>query len=377
MYEYFKEDINIDQDVDFYLPEGFMELAYQRQAVLSAKKILEAYNGVFLADVVGLGKTFISALLLQQLPGRKLIICPPVLADYWRATLFEFGVPQCRIESLGQIDRVLREGADRYDYVLIDEAHRFRNEATQSFETLHKICAGKKVILVSATPLNNKLEDILALLKLFQPAKKSSIPGVKNLQSFFDKLRLTLEATRKSVDGDRSDPIYIQALNEASAQVRREVLNHIMVRRTRTEIKNYFSEDLEGQGLSFPKLAAPERIVYQFDEATGQVFDDTIALLKEFQYARYAPLLYLKHEVGILEQQSQHNVRGFMKGVLVKRLESSFYAFKKTVRRFIESYERFIDMFRSGTVYISKKFDVYDLPFSLKLPSSTGSSANF
>ncbi len=361
LYEYFKEDINIDQDVDFYLPEGFMELAYQRQAVLSAKKILEAYNGVFLADVVGLGKTFISALLLQQLPGRKLIICPPVLADYWRATLFEFGVPQCRIESLGQIDRVLREGAARYDYVLIDEAHRFRNEATQSFETLHKICAGKKVILVSATPLNNKLGDILALLKLFQPAKKSSIPGVKNLQSFFDKLRLALEATRKSVDGDRSDPVYIQALNEASAQVRSKVLNHVMVRRTRTEIKNYFSEDLEGQGLSFPELAAPERIVYQFDEATGQVFDDTIALLKEFQYARYAPLLYLKHEVGVLEQQSQHNVRGFMKGVLVKRLESSFYAFKKTVRRFTESYERFIGMFRSGAVYISKKFDVYDL----------------
>ncbi len=76
MYEYFKEDINLDEETDFNLPPGFMDLAYQRQAVLSAKKVLEAYGGVFLADVVGLGKTFISALLLQQLPGRKLIVCP-------------------------------------------------------------------------------------------------------------------------------------------------------------------------------------------------------------------------------------------------------------------------------------------------------------
>ena len=138
-------------------------------------------------------------------------------------------------------------------------------------------------------------------------------------------------------------------------------MNHVMVRRTRTEIKNYFSEDLEAQGLSFPELAAPERIVYTFDETTGRTFDDTIALLKEFQYARYVPLLHLKLEVSGQAQQAQYNVRGFMKGVLVKRLESSFYAFKKTVRRFIESYETFIQMFRSGAVYISKKFDVYDL----------------
>ena len=83
LYEYFKEDINIEEDIEFSLPEGFMDLTYQKQAVLSAKKILEAYNGVFLADVVGLGKTFITALFLQKLPpGRKLIICPPVLTDY-------------------------------------------------------------------------------------------------------------------------------------------------------------------------------------------------------------------------------------------------------------------------------------------------------
>ena len=82
LYEYFKEDINIDQQTEIDFPEGFMDLEYQKQAVTSAKKILDGYNGVFLADVVGLGKTYISALLAQQLQGGKLIICPPVLKEY-------------------------------------------------------------------------------------------------------------------------------------------------------------------------------------------------------------------------------------------------------------------------------------------------------
>ena len=89
LYEYLKEDINVDQEVEFDLPDGFLNLEYQRQAAVSAKKILEAYNGVFLADVVGLGKTYIAGLLAQQLAGRKLVICPPVLQDYWSDTFAE------------------------------------------------------------------------------------------------------------------------------------------------------------------------------------------------------------------------------------------------------------------------------------------------
>ncbi len=79
IYEYLEEDINLEDQFDPFLPDGFMKLKYQSQAAIQAKKILEAYNGVFLADVVGLGKTFITALLLQQIQGRTLVVCPPVL----------------------------------------------------------------------------------------------------------------------------------------------------------------------------------------------------------------------------------------------------------------------------------------------------------
>ena len=82
LYEYFYEDINIDLETDFQTPEGFIDLEYQKQFVISAGKILDAYNGVFLSDVVGVGKTYIASLLAQQPKLKsewKLIICPPVL----------------------------------------------------------------------------------------------------------------------------------------------------------------------------------------------------------------------------------------------------------------------------------------------------------
>ena len=97
-------DIKTDLEYNSYLPAGFMDLEYQRQAVISAKKILDSFNGVFLADVVGLGKTFISSLLAQQLAGHKLIICPPVLKEYWEDTLRDFGVSGHKVESMGKLE---------------------------------------------------------------------------------------------------------------------------------------------------------------------------------------------------------------------------------------------------------------------------------
>ena len=93
IYEYLQEDINLQDKYDAFLPEGFMKLQYQEQAVVQALKKLEEFNGVFLADVVGLGKTFIAAQLLQQIRGRILVICPPVIRDYWKESLLEFRVP--------------------------------------------------------------------------------------------------------------------------------------------------------------------------------------------------------------------------------------------------------------------------------------------
>jgi len=355
LYEYFKEDLNIDQEIDINVPDDFMNLQYQQQAIVSAKKILEAYKGVFIADVVGLGKTYICAMLAQQLAGGKLVICPPHLVEYWQDTFFDFEVSKAEFISMGKLDGILEKDPDRYDTIFIDEAHRFRNEYTQMFEKMAEITRGKQVVLVTATPLNNKFNDIFSQIKFFQSPKRSTIPGVVNLENFFKKWERALN------EFDRSEPEYMQVIHSGSEEIREKVLKHIMVRRTRSEIKNYFSKDITEQGLFFPEVTDPIRLIYEFNEEIGSVFNETIGELKKFSYSRYKSFSYLKIQPSIFEMQSQVNVGGFMKGILVKRLSSSFYAFKKSVGRFIKSYEEFIEMFDNGRVLISKTVDVYDL----------------
>ena len=355
IYEYMQEDINLEEKFESFLPEGFLKLDYQEQAVRQAIKKLEEYNGVFLADVVGLGKTFITAQLLQQIRGKILVICPPVLKEYWEQSLMDFRVP-AKVESLGKLEHIIRKGIDQWDYIVVDEAHRFRNEATQSYADLLDICRGKKIILVTATPLNNTIDDIFAQLKLFQAPKNSSIPGIINLEKFFNRLRKKLKKF------DKHEPDYQDMIREVSKEIREKVLKHVMVRRTRNDVVNYFKKDIEQQGLVFPEMQDPQKIIYEYEGEIEMIFNETIRLLTEFRYARYVPLLYYTGKgLTEFEKQQQRNVGGFMKGILVKRLESSFFAFKQSVQRFIKSYERFIKMYSDGTVYISKKVNVYDL----------------
>ena len=356
VYEYMQEDINLQDSIISFLPDGFMDLQYQKQAVIQALKKLEEYNGVFLADVVGLGKTFIAAQLLQQVHGRILVICPPVLKHYWESSLHNFKVA-AKVESLGKLNHIVKFGIDRFDYVVVDEAHRFRNENTQAYADLLDICRGKKVILLTATPINNTIDDVFSQLKLFQASRNSTIPGIPNLEEFFKGLR------GRYKDLDKSDPEYRMALKEVSKEIRERVLKHVMVRRTRTDVLTYFKKDTESRGLVFPEIQDPERITYCFDGAIEQVFNQSIELLLDFRYARYTPLLYYVGEKQLteFERQQQRNIGAFMKGVLIKRLESSFFAFRQTLDRFIQSSERFIEMLDKGIVYISNSVDVYDL----------------
>lgn len=361
LYEYFKEEINEDKNETWeeMLPDGFMKLQYQTDAVVQAKKILKAYNGVFIADVVGLGKTFICAMLAQRLKGRKLIICPPVLKEYWERTLQQFEVP-AKVESLGKLDSILEDEdlIKNVKYIFIDEAHRFRNQKTESFQKLHEICYNKKVILITATPQNNYSSDIANQIYLFQPKNNSAIiPNNKNIEAFFNRLDSKLKRLDKGTEE------YSETLKANSEIIRDQVLRNVMIRRTRNEIMEYYKEDLEKQGLKFPELGDPEKIIYTYNDDIEAVFNHTIESIQNLTYARYKPLTYLdnvpKKVASLLV--SQRNMSGFMKSILVKRLESSFEAFKRTLHRFIKSYEKFLKMCLDGEVYISKKVDVYDL----------------
>ncbi len=358
LYEYFKGQLNLPEEIeDIYLPPGFKKLRYQEEAVLTAKNTLEAYGGVFLSDVVGLGKTYMSALLARELEGRSLVIAPPSLLDdknpgSWPNVFHDFGVRGHYCASLGKLDDLLKRDISKYKNVFIDESHRFRTESTQSFEKLAQICRGKRVILVSATPLNNTPRDILSQIKLFQNAKKSTIPNQANLEAFFASLERKLRGLDRKSDREQ----YFQTVQSNAKETREKILKYLMVRRTRNEIKKYYEADLKGQGLKFPEVSDPEPLFYKFRKSESEKFLETLKLVTgPFKYARYKPLEYYTGRRDEGELQSQKNLAKFMMILLVKRLESSFFAFGNTLSRFIDSYERVIREYRNGYVYVSKK----------------------
>jgi len=358
LYEYFKEDLSQHDEMLFkYLPAEFKQLEYQEQAVLNAKKILEQYGGVFISDVVGLGKTYISAMLAGQIDGRTLVIAPPVLLDKtnpgsWRNIFSDFRV-HADFESVGKLDALIKNGTEKYRNIIIDEAHRFRTEDTATYEKLAEICRGKRVMLVTATPYNNSPKDILSQIKLFQKSRKSTIPNLLDLEQFF----AGLERKLKKLDRQKDYAEYIKTVRENSREIREKVLKYLMVRRTRSEISKYFGEDLARQKLKFPDVEKPHAVLYELNDEEDKAFTRTIELVaRKFKYARYTPMLYYKGGISQLEEQSQRNMGKFMKILLIKRLESSFYAFRNSLDRFSHSYKQFLEELDKGYVYVSKKY---------------------
>ena len=212
------------------LPQNFKKLQYQEDAVFTAQQMLKTYGGVFIADVVGLGKTFISALLALQLDGRCLVIAPPNLLDEnspgsWSRVFRDFCIPGHQCVSIGKLEETLKQGVDFYKYVFIDESHRFKGDATQRYEWLTQICQNKGVILVSATPYNNTLDDIYSQLKLFQPPRNSTIPGLPNLEAFFEHLRKRLKGLHRLDDAER----YVAVVEKNAQELRDRVLKYMAV----------------------------------------------------------------------------------------------------------------------------------------------------
>lgn len=329
LYEYFIEEIG-ENRISVHIPEGFMRLRYQEDAVIEAIKILERHGGVLISDVVGLGKTYVAAMMGKTLKGRKLFIVPPVVKDTWEKVLEDFDYPRSDVvESMGMLENLIeRDDIHDFDYIFVDEAHQFRNNESKRFTNLKEICFNKKVILITATPHNNTILDIAHLIELFQdPSNSSVVPNETNLDLYFKDLRNRLAVTKNT-------DLYASELKSVSEEVRNKVLRHVMVRRTRSDIKKFYSDDIETQGLKFPETPDPVMVAYTYREKMEKNFNETIELISKIKYARYAPLLYLKDEKLLNEKKSgQLNMIGFIKTMLVKRLESSIFAFRETINR--------------------------------------------
>ena len=133
------------------LPDDFQDLEYQRQAVIAARKIPDAHNGVFLADVVGLGKTFIASMLLQKPAGPQTDNLPACFETLLgRSAPGHFMFIRSGVVSSGKLPEITDYA--KYSYIVVDESHRFRNEKTQSYELLKKFVSAKSNPIIRNAP---------------------------------------------------------------------------------------------------------------------------------------------------------------------------------------------------------------------------------
>lgn len=386
--EYFGKNIDYDPDTVGDLPKTYKKLSYQIDAVNEGFQMLLEHNGFFLADVVGLGKTIVSAMIAKRfliangsMNTKILVVYPPALSKNWKTTFKQFGLDKhTKFVSNGMLNKIVEGDIDYwakedYDLVLVDEAHRYRNHTSQMFSQLQRICKAnrngdglvtglkKKVMLISATPLNNKPQDLFYQLLLFQDARRSTL-SVTNLQTFFGPI------VREYKDIIRSESPNIERIRELYSLIREKVIAQITVRRTRKDLKSYpkYMDDLTEQGIIFPEPAPPKSYIYELDAKLSRLFYQTMFYLTEgdrINYFRYQAIRYLKedlrnqyYEQAILVSQS---LAGIMKTLMVKRLESSFKAFKISLNNLTVSTGRMIEMFERNKIFIAPDKSVNEL----------------
>ncbi|MFN7564185.1 MAG: helicase-related protein [Prosthecobacter sp.] len=378
--EFFGPAIEYDPNSETDLPEGFMRLAYQMDAVKQGFLMLQRHHGFFLSDVVGLGKTIIAVLIAKKFfyhngfpahLSRVLVVAPPALLDGWQRTLDKFDMQYVELHSSGSLHKIRQP--DRFDLVIVDEAHKFRNDTADSYDELQRICktatrrrlkdnllARKKVILVSATPLNNRPNDIRNLVGLFQDLKDSTLDGCSNLQHFFARRQKEYELALRNLSPEQAR-VEVARIYE---EIRTKVVQEITIRRTRTDLREHdqYREDLKSQNIEFPEVKGPHKLLYRLSPAMEKLYDQTIAELdRGLTYNRYRAIGHLIPEKKLKYQNADRisaQLARIMKVLLLKRLDSSFHAFTQSLIRFQQATWAMVKMFSSGKIFIAPALNV-------------------
>lgn len=415
-----------------YLPEGFSRLDYQMTAVKQCFSIMRAHGGFLLGDVVGLGKTIVGSMVIRYFldfpdEGREkrvLIVTPPAIKSAWIKTIKDFDkgksdpmAPYIDFVTTGSIDGVLEDSMNtdsdesdsgefneelksvNYGLIIIDESHKFRNAQTLMYQSLDGLIAQigantgsyPYVGLLSATLQNNSPDDIKNQIYLFERNHEHcTLERVEggNLEGFFSIINKLYREARRDADHiiacpeEYPDPDYAMAqvnkrIKEISEKVRDHVLSDILVRRTRTDIMKYYSEDIKLQGIKFPKICGPNGIKYEMDDELASLFVDSMNIIapkrsRSFNeedalcYYRYRsvqffadPKVQKLYQGGNIDtERYSRQLAKIMQINLVKRLESSFAAFKSSLRNLRQYTQNMVDMWEHDAIFICPNIEV-------------------
>jgi len=362
-------------DDNFRTPKqlaGYMDLAYQIDAIKAALGIIKRHNGVIVADVVGLGKSIIASSVAANLNLPVIIITPPHLEKQWIDYAQTFGfLHHAHVFTSGKIQNALDKfGNDNQQYlIIIDEAHRYRNDSNADYARLEALCTNNKVVLLTATPYNNKPKDVYNLVKLFQIPNKSTLKNVDNFGRRFEDLIARYNkayAAARKAQSATAEKTFIKE-SKAIAKAIQNIISPLVIRRSRTDLQSIkrYKKDLAAQHIEFAKFNDPENLEYNIDEIKDIYLRTLDAICPKdeenntpntYNAARYQPLAYVKPEykdkvIRQLEEEgldsefmdrAQKQLAKFMRQLLTQRFESSIWAFKTSLDSMIKNSENIL-----------------------------------
>jgi len=391
--EYFSIPTKEDLLTPFDITDAkYSNLKYQTDAVQMALNALDNHNGAIVADVVGLGKSIVASTIALNLKLRTIVVCPPHLCKQWEGYKDDFRFT-ASVFSAGKIEDALAHYEEHVKdneqfLIIIDEAHRFRNEYTQDYALLHNLCLGNKVLLLTATPFNNEPADIYSLIKLFQIPSRSTLKTVENLgvafKNLIDKYRDLREAQKK---GTTSEEDIKSEVKNISKDIR-SIIGPLVVRRSRLDLQEIdeYADDLKQQNIQLVIPNDPTELTYDLSNLRDLYLNtlDRISKSKgpkddvyRYKAARYSPILYVHEEMKEklakeLEEKTgvkfnlligrQGNLSDFMRHMLVSRFESSVAAFQSSLGYMIQSSEHILKWVeKRGKIPVYKKGNLPDV----------------
>lgn len=325
LYELFKDDTIIGEG-----DRTSLELAsFQQEGFERAVRLIERHNGCVIADAVGLGKTFIGLRLLDyyliklkkpRFVPRALVVCPAQLKRLvWDKKLDEFGIKADVIshEEISRQNFNLHNYA-RYDIVVVDESHNFRNSATNRYRNLLKLVSSgkrnKRVVLLTATPINNSIFDLYHQILLLTRGSETYYRewGISNLKTYF------------------------KALAKGGVEIT-ELLMQTMVRRSRQDVirRQSAGEEIRinGKLIHFPKRQL-EQFTYNFEDSFAGLYTGIANQIDQLNLPAYNIKAFKKRKDKEEEKEVKRNdaLVALQKALYFKRFESSLLAFKNSIR---------------------------------------------
>ncbi|MCS6858969.1 MAG: helicase-related protein [Abditibacteriales bacterium] len=341
LFEYFKDRLDLPAP-DLSAPTAIELTEFQEDGYRNARAILERCGGVLIADSVGLGKTHVGLRFLDDYAYRErqkaLVICPAQLRDtLWRPRLDRYRIYTVirSQEEISQRDFDPAEFAD-CDLVLVDESHNFRSTSANRYDNLMRLLTTgktKKLILMTATPVNNSLFDLYNQVRFI----------TRDADDFFEDVGITsLWGYFLRADAERGDVF--------------DLLEAVSVRRTRQFIKrNYPNATINGESINFPDREL-HTVHYRLEDTYAGLYAECAQVIEGLKLAPYTLEEFRKDAPDKVESAKQRSLAGLLQMLYLKRLESSVTALRISFERQRDFQAKFLELLQRGKLLDSAHY---------------------